>query len=314
MSNFYNGLRVVVTGGAGMVGSALVMLLVEKGANVLVQDDFSHGRTYIKGAQYVTSDAGNETACMAALKGADCLFNLAAYVAGVQFNQRNHALMYERNARLQTAPIMAAAAHRVPHVLQTSSVCVYSPEANTPAIESDIGALPHLANEGYAWAKRMGEGIVRWADLPHVVIVRPSNIYGPRDYFDERAHVIPALIKKAMRDEVIVVNGSGHERREFIYVDDVARGMLVALERGSHRSAYNIGTGGDTCVSIRELVAHIQMVTGMARKSVRFSQDYDSGDPARHSDVSRLRALGWRHHISLESGLQNTVEWYRGQM
>ena len=312
MSNFYDGLRVVVTGGAGMVGSALVQMLVERGANVLVQDDFSHGRTYIKGAQYVTSDAGNETACMAALKGADCLFNLAAYVAGVQFNQRNHALMYERNARLQTMPIMAAAAQRVPHVLQTSSVCVYSPDRNTPAIESDIGALPHLANEGYAWAKRMGEFVTLWADLPHAVIVRPSNIYGPRDYFDERAHVIPALIKKAMHDKVINVNGSGQERREFIYVDDVARGMLTALERGN--GVYNIGTHGDTCVSIRQLVSLIQVMTGTANKSVLFSQDYDSGDPARLSDASRLRSLGWRHRVALEVGLQQTVEWYRGQM
>src|SRR5688572_23664973 len=138
-----------------MVGSVLVQMLVEKGADVLVQDDFSHGRTYIKGAQYITSDAGNENACLTALKGADCLFNLAAYVAGVQFNQRNHALMYERNMRLQTVPILAAAFQRVPHVLQTSSVCIYSPEANTPSIETVIGDQPHLANEGYAWAKRM---------------------------------------------------------------------------------------------------------------------------------------------------------------
>jgi GDP-L-fucose synthase len=313
--SFYQGRKVVVTGGAGMVGSSLVTELVKRGADVLVQDDFSRGKTYVTGARYVTTDAGSYAACKKACEGAFALFNLAAAVAGVEFNQYNHGLMFDANMRLQATPMLAAAAAGVPHVLQVSSVCVYAPEYNSPARE-DYGRIgePHPANGGYAWAKRMGERAALWAGIEHAVIVRPSNIYGPRDYFDERAHVIPALIRKALRDGAIRVNGSGHERREFIYVDDVARGMLVALERGQHGEAYNIGTSGDTVVSIRQLVELVQAATETQSKAVEFANDYDAGDPARQSDASRLRALGWQHEIGLLEGIERTADWYKGRL
>jgi nucleoside-diphosphate-sugar epimerase len=313
--SFYAGKKVVVTGGAGMVGAALVTELVRRGAHVLVQDDFSRGKTYVTGAQYVTTDAGSFYACKKALDGAFALFNLAAAVAGVEFNQYNHGLMFDANMRLQATPMLAAAAAGVPHVLQVSSVCVYSPEHNSPALEAHgRTGEPHPANGGYAWAKRMGERVALWAGLERAVIVRPSNIYGPRDYFDERAHVIPALIRKALRDDTIRVNGSGHEQREFIYVDDVARGMLAALEHGAHGEAYNIGTSGDTVVSIRQLVALIQQATGTVDKPVAFAQSYDAGDPARQSDASALRAFGWHHEIGLLDGLERTADWYKGRL
>jgi nucleoside-diphosphate-sugar epimerase len=312
MSTFYAGQRVVVTGGAGMIGSALVTQLVALGADVLVQDDFSRGQHYVTGAQYIRTDAGNEQACKTALKGAFALFNLAAYVAGVEYNQHNHGLMFERNVRLQTMPILIAAAVGVPHVLQTSSVCVYSPHHNHPATEAHgHDGEPHPANNGYAWAKRTGERVVGWAGLAHAVIVRPSNVYGPRDYFDSRAHVIPALIEKALTERVLRVNGSGLERREFIYVDDVASGMLAALERGDHGEVYNVGTHGDTCVSIRQLVDLIQDATDTADREVAYSQEFSSGDPDRWSDTSAMHALGWWHMTGLEQGIRQTVDWYR---
>lgn len=311
-SSFYANQRVVVTGGAGMVGSALVEQLVALGADVQVQDDFSRGTTYIPGATYTRSDAGNDHACRHLFKDAFAVFNLAAYVAGVEYNQHNHALMFERNVRLQTAPVLAAKAVGVPHVLQTSSVCVYSPEYNHPAKEeAGFASEPHTANNGYAWAKRMGEKAVEWTGLPHAVIVRPSNVYGPRDYFDDRAHVIPALIRKALTEPVIRVNGSGYERREFIYTEDVARGMLHALEHGNHGSVYNLGTNGQTCVSIRQLVTLIQEATGTQGKDVVFTSDFNAGDPARWSDCTNMILLDWRYAVELPEGLARAVEWYR---
>lgn len=308
---FYSGQKVVVTGGAGMVGSALVEMLVDLGADVLVADDMSRGKTHVPGSRLLRIDAGDGNAMRNVLHDAFALFNLAAYVAGVQYNQHNHALMFERNARLQTAPIIAASVIGVPHVLQTSSVCVYAPTLNAPGVEANghMGE-PHPANNGYSWSKRIGERAAQWSSLPHSVIVRPSNIYGPRDYFDERAHVIPALIRKAVHDDVIRVNGSGYERREFIYVDDVARGMLTALEKGAHGQVYNIGTSGETCVTIRELVALIQAATWTDKKTVEYAQDYDPGDPARYSDASALMALGWKPAVSLADGIHRTADWY----
>ena len=309
---FYANKKVVVTGGAGMVGSALVEQLLDLGAHVEILDDLSRGKTWLPGSHITRIDAGNELAVRTHLRDAFALFNLAAYVAGVEFNQSNHSLMFNQNVRLQTAPILAAAAVGVPHVLQTSSVCVYAPDHNHPALEAfGHRGEPHAANNGYAHAKRMGERVVGWSELEHAVIVRPSNVYGPRDYFDNRAHVIPALIRKALYDDVIKVNGSGFEEREFIYVDDVASGMLHALEHGAHNEVYNLGTNGVTCVSIRKLVEIIQEATDTTAKKVIYSQDFNSGDPARWSDCTNMLLLGWQATTSLEDGIRRTVEWYR---
>ena len=312
MTSFYANKKVVVTGGAGMVGSALVEQLLDQGAHVEILDDLSRGKAWHPGSHISRIDAGNELAVRTHLRDAFALFNLAAYVAGVEFNQHNHALMFSQNIRLQTAPILAAAAVGVPHVLQTSSVCVYAPECNHPALEANgLKGEPHAANNGYAHAKRMGERVVGWSQLEHAVIVRPSNVYGPRDYFDNRAHVIPALIRKAIYDDVIKVNGSGFEEREFIYVDDVASGMLHALEHGAHQGVYNLGTNGETCVSIRKLVEIIKEAVYEPYKSEVYSQDFNSGDPARWSDCTNMLALGWQHEVGLDEGIRRTVEWYR---
>lgn len=311
---FYANQRCVVTGGCGMVGSHLVEALLAAGAYVLVLDNYARGKQRLKEAQYIYGDAGHERTCIEAFRGAFAVFNLAAHVAGVGYNQRHQTEMFEKNIRLQTAPMVAAAAVNVPHVLQTSSVCVYAPAHNHPAKEESghVGE-PHVANAGYAWAKRMGERAAVWAGLEHCVIVRPSNIYGPRDYFDDRAHVIPALIKKAIHEETIIVNGSGKEQREFIYVEDVARGMLTALEMGQHAGVYNLSTNGQTCTSIADLLWLIQQATETSAKPVQYTAAYDAGDAKRWSDARALSALvaTTDPYCTLPEGIARTVAWYK---
>lgn len=316
MTEFYANKQVVVTGGAGMVGSALVTLLLGAGADVTVLDNFSRGKTRIPGVLYVYADVGNEGTCRDHIKGADVVFNLAAEVAGVEFNQRHHSFMFERNMRVLSTPLRIAAEYGVGRFLQTSSVCIYPIGRNCPSVEDDgLAGPPTPANEGYSYAKRLGEQLATWyADEGklHTVIVRPSNIYGPRDYFDERAHVIPALIRKALDDDVIVVNGGGTEEREFIYVTDIARGMMAAVEHGQPGRPYNLGTNGDTCLSIRDLVALIQAATGTTGKEVIWKQLFDGGDDRRYSDASRANAeLEWTHEVGMRDGLERVVAWYR---
>lgn len=311
---FWTGKKVIVTGGAGFVGSHLVELLLDASARVTVIDDFSRGSTRIEGTTYFMADAGDARYTPALYEGAFAVFNLAALVAGVIYNQKNHLEMYAENMRLLCAPVLAAEQARVSRFLQVSSVCVYSPENLTPCEESKAReGEPTLANEGYSLAKRMGERAALWSRIPHVAIVRPSNIYGPRDYVDDRAHVIPALIKKATEDAQIIVNGTGNEYREFLYVTDAARGMMHVLEHGAHGEAYNLGTHGDTCVPTRILTKMIQQATGTTRKNVIFSADHDAGDSKRYSDCAKLHALGWKHEVGLDEGLLNTVQWYEEQ-
>lgn len=315
MSEFYNGKQVIVAGGAGMVGTALVELLMGAGAAVTVLDNFSRGKTRLPGAKYVYADVGNEGTCRDYIKGADVVFNLAAEVAGVEFNQRHHSFMFERNMRVLTTPLRIAAEYGVGRFLQTSSVCIYPDGRNCPSVEeAGFAGPPTPANEGYSYAKRMGEQLATWyADEGklHTVIVRPSNIYGPRDYFDARAHVIPALIRKALDDDQIVVNGGGTEEREFIYVTDIARGMMAAVERGQPGRPYNLGTNGNTCLSIRDLVTLIQIATGTTDKEVVWKRLFDGGDDRRYSDASRANdELEWYHEVGMRDGLERVVKWY----
>lgn len=316
LRDFWQGKKVVVTGGAGMIGTVLVGDLLALGAQVVVLDNFSRGRTKVPGAGYVDGDAGDYGTCQHIFHGAYAVFNLAAAVAGVEYNQDHHPGMFAANIRLQVEPLRAAGACGVDRLLQTSSVCVYAPEHQSPSIEG-LGQRgePHPANAGYAWAKRMGERYAQWTAGTglHTVIVRPTNAYGRLDYFDERAHVIPALIRKALAADVLEVNGTGREKREFIHADDVAAGMIAALTYGRAGEAYNLGTNAETCVTIATLARMVTAACGVPDKPAVFSSHYDSGDPGRWTDCRKARQeLGWRHKVGLAGGLRDVVDWYRG--
>ncbi len=325
-SAFYQGKTVAVCGGAGFVGGHLVDLLLTAGANVMVLDNCSRGSYRPEpqdGFIFTYGDVGNEGFCRDSFKTllgpVDIVFNLTATVAGVIHNQSHHYEMFTENLRVLSTPLKIAAEYGVERFLQVSSVCVYSPDHNHPAIESnDHIGLPTAANAGYSYAKRMGELLAQWTASElglHTVIVRPSNVVGPRDYFDDRAHVIPALIRKCLTDDTIIVYGTGNERREFIYVTDVARGMMAAVEHGKSGEAYNLGTDGLTCVTIRKLIKMIQRATDALYKPVEFSQDYDPGDSARWSDASKANSdLGWRYEVPIWHAIRRTVEWYAGSL
>ncbi len=314
VDNFWQGESTCILGGCGMVGLQLVLLLRDAGAKVFVVDDMSHGKNIVEGIDYHIADAGDYDTCLYAFRKADAVFNLAAVVAGVGYNQSHHLEMSYLNTRLQTVPLMAALECRVERFLQVSSACIYDPAYNHPAIEAMPGPEPHPANAGYSWAKRMGERAAGWAVESglHVVIVRPSNIYGPHDYFDERAHVIPALIKKALFDDQITVNGDGTEIREFLYSQDAARGMMAALEHGRSGEVYNLGTDAATCTTIADLVTLIKDIVGYPNKEVVFVPSQAAGDPKRWSDCRKVyKDCGWQSITSLHDGLQKTIEWYK---
>lgn len=314
MTTFWQGKRVAVLGGAGFLGSHVVDLLIEVGATVLVIDDMSRGHNIIDGAAYDMFDATvNKDLYFSLLDfRADTVLNLCASVAGVLYNQTHNAEMFAANLTRQTVPVEVCDELRTPRFIQVSSVCVYAPEYAAGAVEEN-GQLgePVQANNGYAWAKRMGERVALWADLPSVSIVRPSNMYGSRDYFDDKAHVIPALIKKCLNDDVIEVHGTGDEVREFLYVEDAARGLLAVAEHGGHRGVYNIGTSGITATSIKALLGEIQEITNSDQKKFVFTGG-DAGDSQRWSKCQPLHKLEPNLPVTmLRDGLRSTVEWYQ---
>jgi GDP-L-fucose synthase len=319
MTDFYKDKRALVIGGAGFIGSHLVKQLLERGACVCVLDNLSRGKRGNLPALYeerrfgfAYGDCSDEGTCRDAFKDVDYIFNLAAHVAGVDYNQSRHFEMFSKNLATQLTPLRIANEYGIEKYLNVSSVCVYAPRYNSPAIEENgLIGTPTAANIGYSLSKRMGEYLAIWSQIP-VVRVRPSNVYGPLDYFDERAHVIPALIKKCIEDDKIIVNGTGQEVREFIYVDDVAAGMIAALEHGQGGEVYNLGTDGLTAVSIGDLILTLRELTGMEHKPIEFKQQFDSGDDTRCSNcIKAWRDLKWRSQTELREGLKKIVEWYK---
>ena len=350
VTNFYRGKKVVVIGGAGFVGIQLVRQLVDTGADVWVIDDFSRGQNIVTGAKYVKHDQfsylGYELVDSAsigsyygfenvgfditapramhvlqwALSDAFAVFNLAAVVAGVLHNENHHVQMYDDNIRVLASPLRASEQAGVPHYLSTSSVCVYSEDHQSPCDEAiGWGGDPHPANAGYAEAKRDGERLVQWSSLEHAVIVRPSNIIGPYDYYDDRAHVVPAFIKRAVDTKgEFKLYGNPYAKREFIYSSDVASGMMYALALGKNKEAYNLGTGGDNQITMIGLadwiIKNVESIRGNQDGGRILDSDTTKGggDVIRYSNCDKIYELGWKHQIDLYSALLMTIHHYMG--
>jgi GDP-L-fucose synthase len=317
VTDFYKDKRVVVTGARGFVGSFLVDMLVERGAKVVGMDTGVRGKNHNYYVHYTDprqADVTRQGNCEAVFKDADVVFNLAAHVGGLYHNIAHQAAQFWGNMQCLAPPALAAARVEVPVYLQVSTVCCYADGVNDPAKEY-AGHLwePEAGNAGYAWAKRMGERICHWAfeNAPtRYVIVRPTNIFGPRDYFDDTAHVIPALIRKFTDGRDVVEVFGGTQEREFLYVEDAARGMLNVAMAGFRGEAYNLGTGGETKVAIASLAQMIQWLTDH-QGLIDFNADAPTGDESRSTAISKVLTLGWKHEVGLEEGLRCTVEWWR---
>ncbi|OGG11307.1 hypothetical protein A2Z00_02405 [Candidatus Gottesmanbacteria bacterium RBG_13_45_10] len=317
---FWTNKRVLVTGGTGFIGSHVVERLVTLGARVSVLDRMRDGKT--KNIQYlkdkVTFIQGNCTELVQARKaceGKDVVMNLAAHVGGIEYNMVHQGTMLHDNLSIATTMIEAARLAGVERFLVVSSACVYPHDALVPTSEEEgFRAEPEPTNCGYGWAKRMAEALGRYYAEEFgmsVGIVRPYNAYGPRDHFDAKtSHVIPALIKRVMDGEnPVVVWGSGSQTRAFLYVDDLALGMIQAIERYPKPDPINLGT--DEEISVADLVNKIINISGMKTK-VYFDTTKADGSPRRNSDNTKAKKMiQFTAKTKLDAGLAKTIEWYK---
>ena len=318
--SFWKGKRVLVTGGAGFIGSHLVEMLITEGARVRVVDNLENGSlNNLKSCQdqieFITSDLTEPVNCKAAVKGVEVVFNLAARVGGVDYNIKHPATMFTQNVLISTLMLEAAREENVERYLCVSSACVYPRYCTIPTPESEgFNDEPEPTNKGYGWAKRVAEiqaQTYAQESGMKIAIVRPYNTYGPRDHFDpEKSHVIPAIIRRIFDEEdPLVVWGDGEQTRAFVYVTDVVRGMLLAIEKYPEADPLNIGTEEE--VKIKDLVNLIAELSGKKPKIV-FDSSKPSGQPRRNADITRARRfLNYEPQISLEVGLRKTIDWFR---
>jgi len=311
---------VVVTGGAGFIGSHAVEMLVERGAKVVVADKSEKAITanlvnVIKEVEVDRADLFNLDECVRVTKNADVILNIAAKVAGIAYNMANQGEMFFDNVKLNANMLEAARVNSVRRFLVVSSACVYPRHCAIPTPETEgMRLLPEPTNEGYGLSKRMQEaqGMAYAREFGmEVAIARPYNAYGPRDCFDpEKSHVIPALIKRVMDGEdPVVVWGDGEQSRAFLYVEDFARGLIEVCEKYPAADPVNIGT--DEEVKVKDLVKMIVEIAGVKSKIV-FDTTKPSGQPRRNCDNRKaVEKVGYKAQFKLKDGLKKTVEWYK---
>ena len=314
---FYKDKKVLVTGGTGFVGMHIVQELLKHGAKVRVplhncplsiQDD---------SIETIQADLAQPDGCLPATRDVDFVFHAAGMVTGAGVTALDSMSAITANLILTSRILEAAWASEVKRVLVFSSSTGY-PVADYPIKEDEFWSGPtHQSYFGYGWMRRylerLAEYVVSKSDMK-IAIVRPTAVYGRFDDFDPvRAHVIPALILKAVeRISPYEVWGTGDEVRDFLHVQDLARGCLHMLERHAECDPVNIGYG--QVVTIGQIVRLILKAADHSDARIVFDASKPTAIPFRMVDTSKAKTLlAFEPEISLEEGLRDTVEWYRRQ-
>jgi GDP-L-fucose synthase len=306
--NFWQNTKVLVTGGAGFLGSYIVDNLIRKRNvptdNVVVPRSCKH-------------DLRDPQACACVVRGCQIVIHLAAVTGGIGFSRANPASQYRDSTLIDLNVIEAARAAGVKKLVAVGNLFAYAGGAPMPLKEESLfEGLPAGAHRGVGWMKRnlavMADLYQRQYGLP-MVVVYSANVYGPRDSTDPaRAHVIPATIMKCLRDDELVVWGDGTPTRDFLFASDAAEGILLAAER--LRAPQFVNISSETEISMRELVESIARLARF-RGRITYDVSKSGGDTRRFASSARAREwLGCRQEISIEEGLRRTIDWYRERL
>ena len=308
MSDFWKGRRVMVTGGAGFLGSAVVRQLRESGATEIFVP---------RAEQYDLRERANIDRALVDSRP-DLIIHLAAVVGGIGANRENPGRFFYDNAIMGIELMEQSRTGGVAKFVAIGTVCSYPKFTPVPFREEDLwNGYPEETNAPYGLAKKMllvQAQAYRDQYGFNAIYLVPVNLYGPGDNFDPASsHVIPALIKKCVDardrgDSFIEAWGTGAASREFLYVEDAARGIVLAAERYDGRDPVNLGVGSE--ITIRDLTELIARLTGFSGE-IRWDRSKPGGQPRRALDTSRAReAFGFVAGASFEDGLRETIRWY----
>lgn len=301
--------RILITGGAGFLGGNVVDELLRVGCKHLL---------VFRSSEYDLRNPA-ETARLFRDMRPQIVIHLAAVVGGIGANRTNPGRFFYDNLMMGVDVIEQSRIHEVEKVVAIGTVCAYPKFTPVPFREEDLwNGYPEETNAPYGIAKKMllvqAQAYRQQYGLNSIYLL-PVNLYGPGDSFDpEKSHVIPALIKKCF-DAIhcgadhIDVWGSGAAAREFLYVEDCARAIVLATQQYEKPEPVNLGTGRE--ITIRELAELIVELSGF-RGEVRWDPSKPDGQPRRCLDVSKAaREFGFRAQTDFRQGLLKTINWYR---
>jgi GDP-D-mannose 3',5'-epimerase len=325
--------RILVTGGAGFVGSHLIPRLRSKfpGATIKVVDNLWRGAVenlvgddgvpsvdFVK--DFCAEDLTDEAVSLRVTKNAQIVFHLADIVAGVDFVFKHQEFVYQQNIRINTHVAKAAKANGVRTFLYTGTACSFPKnlqESYSTTRIPENKTYPANPESAYGWSKLMGEYELQLAKVPGVFdvgILRFHNLFGPGMIYDaNRSQALPSLIRKGIEypKEDFVVWGTGKQYRDFLYIDDAVEALMMMLDRGMNKGAIQVGTSEPTTLHDAAMAVKALVHEYVGRDvNPTFDTSKPEGDKGRVAEVTRAREiLQWRAKMPFEDGLRRTMEW-----
>jgi len=312
MNEFWHGKKVVVTGGAGFLGSHLVGMLKDKGCkSIFVPKREEYDLVQMDDVKRMYKDANP-----------DIVIHLAAVVGGIGANRENPGKYFYDNLMMGVQLIEIGRQTGVKKFVALGTICCYPKFTPVPFKEEDLWiGYPEETNAPYGLAKKMllvqSQAYRQQYDFNSIYLM-PVNLYGPRDNFDPNSsHVIPALIKKCLDavkngQKEMVAWGTGKATREFLYVEDAAEGILLAAEKYDKSAPINLGAGFEiTIKDLTELIAKLTDFKGV----IVWDSTKPDGQPRRCLDTAKAKKeFGFQSATRFEEGLKKTIEWYKHEM
>jgi len=327
MKSIWKSKKVIITGGAGFIGSKLTRQLLNLGAYVRVIDNLWRGSLVnLKGKNgdyfidiennFHLADLTNYSKCLELLRDADFVYHLADIVAGVNYVFNNEMFVYRQNLLINSNTLSACILNKIPNYIYVGTACSYPKHLQMQdgiVALSELQTYPAEPESSYGWSKLMGEYESELAmknNLINIGLLRFHNVYGPGSVFDkERSQVLPSLVRKAINypKEEFVVWGTGEQYRDFVYIDDIIEALLLVAAKGMGKGLIQIGS--EKATSIKEAAETI-VKTSRKNINIKFDPNGPQGDRGRIGICDKAKKiLGWYPKTSFEVGISNLYSW-----